>query len=271
MGPEQCPLVSIITIVYNGEQYIADAIRSVQRQNYPRIQYIVVDGGSKDNTLNIVKKFGDVVTDLITEKDEGISDAFNKGLLRAKGEIIGIINADDWYEDGAVAKAVKAMENADVVYGNLLYWKDEQPDFIAIGDHDLLTREMTVNHPTVFVRKSCYDRFGGFDKRYRYAMDYDLLLRLLINGCRFNHMADVVANMRWGGLSDNRWMRGVKETLAIKNKYLVKRRFLNRIYFFKQILAIGLPRYLQKIGLGPLVKAYRRSASAKHSSNKLTI
>src|SRR5579872_4506056 len=271
MGPEQWPLVSIITIVYNGERHIADAIRSVQRQTYPRIQYIVVDGGSTDNTLGIVEKFGDVVTDLITERDDGISDAFNKGLARAKGEIIGIINADDWYEDGAVDKAVKAMENADVVYGDLLYWKDEQPDFISEGDHRLLTREMTVNHPTVFVRKSCYDRFGGFDKRYRYAMDYDLLLRLSVNGCRFNHIAEVVANMRWGGLSDNRWMRGVRETLAIKDKYLVRRRLLNRMYFFKQVVAIGLPRYLQKIGLGHLVKAYRRSASAKHSSNRLTI
>jgi glycosyltransferase involved in cell wall biosynthesis len=271
MGPEQWPLVSIITVVYNGERYIADAIRSVQRQSWPNIQYIVVDGGSTDNTLNIVKSFGSVITDLITEKDEGISDAFNKGLLRARGEFIGIINADDWYEDGAVARAVKAMENADVVYGDLLYWKDEHPDFIAKADHRLLTREMTVNHPTVFVRKSCYDRFGGFDKRYRSAMDYDLLLRLLVNGCRFEHIPEVVANMRWGGVSDNRWMMGVKETLAIKNKYLERRRFLNRMYFFKQIVAIGLPRYMQKIGLGPLVKAYRRSASAKHSSNRLTI
>lgn len=261
---QRLPLVSIITIVYNGEEHIADCIRSIRRQDYPNIQYIIVDGGSTDNTLRIIDEFRDSVSDLISEKDEGISDAFNKGILRAKGEIIGMINTDDWYEDGAVSKAVRAMEGNDVVYGDLRFWKDGKPDFIGRGNHGQLSREMTVNHPTVFVRKSCYDRFGLFDKQYKCAMDYDLLLRLMVNGCRFSYIPEVLANMRWGGFSDSRWMQGVKETLAVKDKYLRRRHLLNRLYYFKQVLAIGLPKYLHKLGLGALVKVYRsRFASAK--------
>jgi glycosyltransferase involved in cell wall biosynthesis len=258
------PLVSIITIVYNGEKHIADCIRSVQRQDYPHIQYIIVDGGSKDNTLRIIEQFRGSISELISEKDEGISDAFNKGIRLAKGEIIGLINTDDWYEEGAVSKAVKAIENNDVVYGDLRFWRGEQPDHIARGNHHHLTREMTVNHPTVFIRKSCYDRFGLFDKQYKCAMDYDLLLRLRVNGCRFAYVHAVLANMRWGGFSDNRWMKGVKETMAVKNNYLRSRRLLNRLYFFKQVLAIGIPRYLNRLGLQGLVKVYRsRFAGAK--------
>jgi glycosyltransferase involved in cell wall biosynthesis len=259
MQGEHRPLVTIITIVYNGEKHLADCIDSVRRQDYAHLQYIIVDGGSTDGTLAVVGRNRDVVTDVISEKDEGISDAFNKGILRAKGEIIGLINTDDWYEDGAVDKAVRAMGEADIVYGDLRYWKDGQPDYIAKGNHLHLHREMTVNHPTVFIKRSCYERFGLFDKQYRCAMDYDLLLRLSVNHCRFQYIPTVLANMRWGGISDNRWMMGVRETCSIKDKYLGHRKWRNSLYFFKQVTAIGLPRLLNRIGLGVLIRLYRAS------------
>jgi hypothetical protein len=95
-------------------------------------------------------------------------------------------------------------------------------------------------------------------------MDYDMMLRLWKNGCRFAYVPGVLANMRWGGVSDNKWMKGVRETLAVKNRYLRDRLVLNRLYFMKQVLAIGIPRYLHHIGLESLVKAYRsRIAGAK--------
>jgi glycosyltransferase involved in cell wall biosynthesis len=255
---QRWPLVSIITVVYNGEKYIEDAIRSVARQNYPNLQYIVVDGGSKDNTLGIVGQFRDTVTDLISEKDEGISDAFNKGLRLAKGEIVGMINADDWYADGAIEKAVRAMEGYDVLYGDLQLWKGGQPDFVFKGDHTRLRQEMRVNHPTVFIRKSCYDQYGSFDKRYRCAMDYDLLLRLTIHGCRFNYLPEVLANMRWDGFSDARWLLGCQETPAIKNRHLPNRKLLNRLYFYRHVVAIGGTKFLKRSGLGFLQGIYRR-------------
>jgi glycosyltransferase involved in cell wall biosynthesis len=257
MVRERWPLVSIITIVYNGEKHIADCIRSVQRQNYPNLQYIIVDGASTDATLSIVGQFRDVVTDLISEKDEGISDAFNKGILRAKGEIVGIINTDDWYEDGAIRKAVESIEGYDVVYGDLRYWKKDNVDFVAKGDHLHLFKEMTVNHPTVFIQKSCYDRFGLFDKQYKCAMDYDLLLRLAVNHCRFHYIPVVMANMRWGGISDNSYVLGAREIRAIKDKYFAHQKLRNHLYFFRQVVAIGLPRVLGKLGFGFLIRVYR--------------
>jgi glycosyltransferase involved in cell wall biosynthesis len=257
MQEERQPLVSIITIVYNGEKHIADCVRSVQRQSYPHIQYIVVDGGSKDNTLGVLQQFPTVITDLISEKDEGISDAFNKGILRAKGEIVGLINADDWYEDNAVEMAVNALANADIAYGDLRLWRNGNPDFIFKGDHTRIRQEMRTNHPTVFIRKTCYDRFELFDKQYRCAMDYDLLLRFHLNGCRFNYIPTVLANMRWEGLSDSGWMMGVRETLAIKNKYLPNRRLANRLYYYRHVVSIAIPRILQKWNLGFLPRLYR--------------
>jgi glycosyltransferase involved in cell wall biosynthesis len=243
---ERWPLVTIITIVYNGEKHIEDAIRSVAKQQYPNLQYIIVDGGSTDNTLRIVERFRDTVTDLISEKDEGISDAFNKGLQLARGEIIGMINADDWYAHGAIEKAVRAMEGHDVAYGDLQLWKQGRPDFVFKGDHTRLRQEMRVNHPTVFIRKTCYDQFGLFDKTYRCAMDYDLLLRLMVHGCRFCYIPEVLANMRWDGLSDTRWLLGCRETLSIKNRHLPGRKLLNRLYFYKHILAIGGKKFLRE-------------------------
>jgi glycosyltransferase involved in cell wall biosynthesis len=251
------PLVSIVTIVYNGEKYIGDTIKSVIGQTYKNIEYIIIDGGSTDGTLGVIKGFGSSVTSLISEKDEGISDAFNKGVKMAKGEIIGIINADDWYEKDAVEKAVKKMEEADIVYGDMRLWKDGKADFVLKGDKEFIEKEMTVNHPTVFIRRTCYEKFGFFDKDYRCAMDYDLLLRFKVNNCRFGRVPEVLANMRWEGFSDANWLLGCRETLRIKNKYLPARKMENQLYFYKHILAIAIPRFLKKAGLNFVVKFYR--------------
>src|ERR1700733_2556203 len=116
------PQVSIITVVFNGERYLEQAIRSVLGQSYPNIQYVVINGGSGDGTLSIIRKYEDRISCWISEKDKGISDAFNKGLARCEGEIIGILNADDWYEPDAVALAVKYIEAGDIAFGDIRLW-----------------------------------------------------------------------------------------------------------------------------------------------------
>jgi glycosyltransferase involved in cell wall biosynthesis len=243
----QEPLVSIITIVYNGEKHIAGTIRSVMEQTYRNLEYIIVDGGSTDNTLAIIHGFGDAVTTVISEKDGGISDAFNKGIRRATGSIIGMINADDWYAPDAVARVVSAMGDQDIVYGDLQRWTQGRPDGIVRGEHRRLHREMTINHPTVFVRRECYWRYGLFDEQYACAMDYDLLLRLSTAGCGFVHVPAVLANMRWGGVSDKRWRQGCLETMRIKDKYLPDGKIFHRIYYLRHVLAIRVSRLLGKM------------------------
>jgi glycosyltransferase involved in cell wall biosynthesis len=242
MIPE--PLVSIITIVYNGEEHIAGTIRSVREQTYRKLEYIIVDGGSTDNTLAIIREFGDAVTTVISEKDRGIGDAFNKGIRMARGSIIGLINADDWYPPEAIARVVSAMGDHDIVYGDLQRWKHGRPDGIVRGDHRRLHSEMTINHPTVFVRQECYRRYGLFDERYECAMDYDLLLRLSLAGCGFVHVPAVLANMRWGGVSDKRWRQGCLETMRIKDKQLPGRKIYHRLYYVRHVLAIRVSRLL---------------------------
>lgn len=251
------PLVSVITVVYNGEKYIESAIRSVLHQTYDNIEYIIIDGGSTDNTPGIIEKYKSKIALSISEKDRGISDAFNKGISHATGEIIGILNADDWYEKDTVEKIMTQMANADVIYGDLRLWNNDKVDFILKGNHQSLDSEMRLNHPTVFVKKHCYTRFGVFNEMYKCGMDYDMMLRLKINGCQFAYIPSVLANMRWGGLSDAKWMLGCTETLSIKNKYLRNKKLLNHVYFIKHIMAIAVPKFLTHLHLGFIVKKYR--------------
>ena len=260
------PLVSIITIVYNGERFIEQAMLSVMNQTYRNIEYIIIDGGSTDKTLSIIDKYRAKIPKFISEKDRGISDAFNKGIRIASGSFIGILNADDWYEKYAVEAVVGASDYADVVYGDMNMWNNEKVDFVVKGNHLLLEHEMTLNHPTVFVRKSCYENFGYFDETYKCAMDYDMLLRLKVKGSRFVYVPKVLANMRWGGFSDARWLVGVKETLAIKNRYLPKKKFINRLYFYRHVLAIAIPKFLTRLRLHYIVKMYRSRFSKMKKS-----
>lgn len=253
----ESPLVTIITVVYNGEDYIEQAITSVLQQTYSNIEYIVVDGQSKDNTMVIVNKYKDKIQKIISEKDKGISDAFNKGIALATGEIIGILNADDWYEKNTVEKVVTQMGEADIVYGDLRLWKNETFDTVFCGNHDYLRKEMSVNHPTVFVKKHCYGQFGVFDLSYKYAMDYELLMRFMFKGCTYKYIPSVLANMRWAGASDKNWYDAIKEVKKVKGIYLSGKKVHHQLYFFKQALAISAAKFLQMSGLSRVVKFYR--------------
>jgi glycosyltransferase involved in cell wall biosynthesis len=251
------PLVSVITVVYNGERYIEDVIKSVLNQSYKNIEYIIIDGGSLDNTVSIIKKYQNFLAYWVSEKDNGISDAFNKGIARANGEIIGIINSDDWYERTTIETVVANIKESDVVYSDMQLWKNDKKDFVIKGDHRFLTREMTVSHPSVFVRKECYDHFGLFDTKYELAMDYDLMLRLMVNNCRFTYIPEMLANMRWQGASDVKWLKGCKETLQIKNKYLPNQKLKNHLYFYRHVFAIAVSKFLRKTRLDFLIRPYR--------------
>lgn len=255
------PLVSIITIVFNGEKYIEKTILSVLDQAYSNIEYILIDGGSKDGTIDIIKKYEKKIDHWISEPDKGIADAFNKGISYATGEIIGIINADDWYELNAVSLAVDALKNADVVYGNMQCWKNNEKDYVFMANHHFLNYEMSINHPTVFVKKSIYEKYNTYNVEYKVAMDYEFFLRLYSSKVVFCYVDQVMANMRQEGISNESFIKGFNEVRIAKNKYLGKN-ILNYLYYLKQIAATVFPQVLNKSGLAFIVKIYRNYFSA---------
>lgn len=188
--------VTIITIVRNGEKYLERTIRSVVAQTHNDIEYLVIDGASTDGTLAVAERWRDKISYLISEPDAGISDAWNKGLRRASGEIIGLLNAGDEYFPDTVSIACRGLSaGADIVYG----------DTDLVGDDGELQRRthgrfhlwkysggLGFYHPSVFARRQVYDRIGNFSSRLRYAMDVDWLLRAHAAGLRLHHSAHTV-------------------------------------------------------------------------------
>jgi glycosyltransferase involved in cell wall biosynthesis len=242
------PLVSVITVVFNGEKYLEQTIQSVLQQTYSNFEYIIIDGGSTDRTLDIIRKYENKIDYWLSEVDRGIADGFNKGIEAACGEIIGIINADDWYEPYAIATAQQLLGKNDIIYGNLRLWNEHKLDRIVTANHKRLKREMTIQHPATFVRNTAYQRWGNFNLTYRNTMDYDLMLRFFLKGAQFVYVDSVLANMRRGGISQSGWHKALKEVYDIKKSYGVP---LIHILFYNNLLSarIRLSRFVEALGL----------------------
>lgn len=211
--------VSIITVCKNSEATIRQTIESVLRQTYRNIEYILVDGRSTDKTLEIIRECQDISEgriQYISEKDNGIYEAMNKGLSCATGDVIGIINSDDWYESDAVEKVMNCFEetDAEVVYGEI--WLLDKN-----GGRDYHTWQSPFPpHPSTFIRREIYQKYGMFDLQYRIASDRDLLLRLMAAGVHFEHIDAILANFRRTGISNTRILECTEETYEIDLKYL---------------------------------------------------
>lgn len=216
------PLVSVVTIVRNGSDTLARAAESVFSQDYPEIEYIIVDGGSTDGTLDMIRRMDRRISVWVSEPDMGISDAFNKGIAFAHGGIVGILNSDDWYEPGAISAAVHALaeSGADIAYGKLQYWENGRRTYLVTSDASILDKGMTVGHPTVFVRRACYERFGLFRLDFRQAMDYEWLLRAKSGGARFCFVDLCLANMQGGGVGDRHWRQSQREVARARAIHL---------------------------------------------------
>ena len=199
------PLVTIVTVTHNAEAHLKQAMESVMAQTYPNIEYIVIDGGSTDNTLEIIKSFEDKIAFWRSEPDNGIYDAMNKGLNLAIGSLIAFKNADDWFTPDAVKQAVDAhiSSNADVVYGNTLKVWNENPlkTSLIISDHHKLSFSSRVDHRSTFIRTDLH-RHYPFNTSFKIVADYYVLLQILKNGGRFQHVNTVFSYMRSGGASD---------------------------------------------------------------------
>ena len=254
------PLVSIITIVLNGESSIRQTIESVLDQHYEVIEYLVIDGGSSDNTVSILREYDSQIDFWQSEPDKGISDAFNKGIRVAQGDIIGLLNAGDWYETDTVQRVVEtflAHRGVGVVCGSLQFWKGVQREYRCCSVPRLLGREMTVTHPTCFVRAELYRSLGLFATDYKLAMDYELLLRFKQQGVRFVSLDSVLANMQHDGVSEENWKRALQETHRARCELLESSLYTSRSYYCFLLVKRQLRIFLEKLGWSSLLKLYR--------------
>lgn len=210
------PKISIITITFNSESTLEETIRSVLSQDYPNLEYLIIDGGSSDNTLKIVKRYQDKIAIVISEPDNGISDAFNKGIRYTTGDLVGIINSDDLLLPNAL-KVLAENYDPDVgVYrGNTVIWNDKTDSkLIAVPSMSFSVysfRRRKICHQSTFVLKKVYDEFGAFKTDFKYMMDADLLIRLYRNKVAFKYIAVNLAVFRLGGVTDTSFMKKLPE------------------------------------------------------------
>jgi glycosyltransferase involved in cell wall biosynthesis len=234
-------LVSIITVCYNSEKTIRKTLESVLAQTYPKIEYLIVDGKSTDKTMEIVEEYAEkfaqkgYIYRTVSEKDKGIYDAMNKGVRMATGELVGIINSDDWYEPIAVETAVNTYkeEPYDLFYADINLIRGDGSIIVKHSRLDKYPSSRHWNHPTTFITKKTYEEQGGYLCQTVYD-DFDLILRLRRAGKKAAIRNVVLANFRTGGVSNE---KNVKKCIQrIKDRYgYYRRNGYSRLYIFESV------------------------------------
>jgi glycosyltransferase involved in cell wall biosynthesis len=203
--------ISIVTVAYNAASTIKDTIDSVLSQKGIELEYVIVDGGSKDETVEVVKSYGDKIHQFISEPDKGIYDGMNKGVAMATGDVIGILNSDDFYMNENVLSKMLAKFIGQVqgVYADLVYVDQQNTDKIT---RTWISKEYKKNafrkgwmppHPTFFVKREVYEKFGAYSLELRSAADYEFMLRVIHkNGIQIDYLPEVIVKMRAGGQSN---------------------------------------------------------------------
>lgn len=232
--------ISIITVVWNNAKTIKDAINSVLNQSYKDVEYIVIDGASTDGTIEIVQSYGDKIK-FISEKDNGLYDAMNKGIRMATGDVVGILNSDDFYASDKILQIVAdefLKGNIDSVYANLeyidandpkrviRYWRSKkyQEGLFRSGWHPA--------HPTFFVKKEIYEKYGVFDLSFKIAADYELMLRFF-EKCKItsSYVDEVFVKMRIGGESNRSIKNIIKANMESYKAWKANGLYINPLRF----------------------------------------
>ncbi|OYY65752.1 MAG: hypothetical protein B7Y51_02560 [Burkholderiales bacterium 28-67-8] len=203
--------ISIITVAFNSAATIEDTLHSVAGQSHPDVEHIVIDGASTDNTVAVVRQHGKHLARVVSERDQGIYDAMNKGAALATGDVIGFLNSDDWYADPDVLARVSDQfdRGADLVYGDLAFVNSDRPFKVRRvwrdrphAAQDFFQRGWQPAHPTTFIRNELFHDLGGFNTRWRIAADYAFLAAAMRHpGLRMAHVGRHLVNMRLGGAS----------------------------------------------------------------------
>ena len=204
--------ISVITATYNSCSTVRDAIESVLSQTWPDVEYIVIDGGSRDGTVDILNEYRHRFAYFISEPDKGIYDALNKGIRAATGDVIGFLHSDDLFENTEVLATIArtfAERDVDAVYGDLLYVSSNDPNrtirYWRSGEFkpNSLLRGWMPPHPTFYVKRSLYEAAGFFDTSFRISADYESVLRFVgKHGAKLAYIDQVLVRMRLGGASN---------------------------------------------------------------------
>lgn len=223
--------ISIITAVYNRVESVGQSLESLQSQTYKNFEHVVVDGASTDGTVALLNSHRDRIAVLVSERDKGIYDALNKGLALATGDIVGLMHSDDFFASNRVLEKIAAAfddPHVDGVYGDLDYVAKDDPRRIIrrwrSGEYNQrkLARGWMPPHPTLFLRRSVIEKWGGFDTSFRIAADYDQMLRYLAKGnIRVAYIPEVLVKMRVGGESNRSFSRILRKS---KEDYLALRK-----------------------------------------------
>ena len=263
-GSSDRPLVSIITVTWNSAAYVEKAINSVLGQTYNNIEYIIIDGESTDGTVSIIKKYDDKIAYWVSEKDKNLYDAMNKGLELSTGDIVGIVNSDDWLEKDAVETVVVAFlrnPDVDLIHGNINARKEN-------GELECLLKprlykfafyiSLPFYHATCFLRKGAYLQYGTFNINYFIVADYEFVLRLVKNNVKMLYLNKVISNTSLGGVSNRpeNFKKTILESLQAKlnNGY---NPILSRIGLWIYVGKYHAYRFLKKWHLGVIIKIYR--------------
>ena len=243
--------VSIITITYNSSQTVEDTIKTVVMQDYPEIEYLIIDGKSKDRTLEIVSKYSHKIAKVVSEKDKGLYDALNKGISHATGDVIGMLHSDDLYaNDQVITKVMKKFEEdptIEGVYADLVFVSRKDVNKpMRVWESGQYTPGSFLKgwmppHPTFFVRKEVYQKYGGFNTNLKLSADYELMLRFIHkHEIKIAYLKETIVKMRMGGVSNVSFFVKLKANLEDKMAWK-----LNGI---KPGLATTFLKPLKKIG-----------------------
>lgn len=210
--------ISLITVCYNAENTITNCIESVIAQDFNAVEYIIIDGGSSDKTINIINNYKHFITHLISEPDKGIYDAMNKGIKLASGNVIGMLNADDSFTDNAVLKEIAGVfekRDVDVLYADLDYVNADGKVVRKWRSGQYSRKSLNLGwmppHPTFYCKRNLFDKFGFYSLDYGTAADYELMIRFLnFNKLNIFYLKKVIVRMKMGGKSNKSIISRVK-------------------------------------------------------------
>jgi glycosyltransferase involved in cell wall biosynthesis len=262
--------ISIVTVCLNCEKTIAKTIESVREQKLREVEYIIIDGDSHDKTRDIIRTYGDVIDVFVSEQDKGISDAFNKGIAKSTGEIVGLLNADDQFLPGTIDKVLdffRHNSDTDILHGDvLLYERERLVKRIRPARFWWLPwRLVLFSHPATFVRKAVYERWGGYRNDYRIAMDVERFAFWEKKGCHISHLPVPLARMASGGMSGRSGYLAVSE----KRRALLDHGYNRLLVELQHITGLFLQWILSR-RISTAQRKASRSIEAAHFRNKKT-